>query len=186
MTDDRPVDELYLEWLYTNYIGAVTNPNPERSHWKLTVLLYQKRFTWRLKDDHHRAEDGKALRDQFISACDIQDIEIGWLQEDSTVLEMLIALANRASFASWGEPGDWFWKFLRNLGIAEYNDRIWNSYIQGEVDAIINRLLDRTYGRNGDGGLFPCSNAQTDQAQVPLWSQLQHYLLEGNYLEHGP
>lgn len=186
MSEGRLLDDLYLEWLYKNYVGAATNPNPERGYWKLALKLYKTRFTVRLRDDHNRGEDGKALRDEFIRTEDIQDIEIGWLQEDCTVLEMLIGLACRASFASWGEPGDWFWKFLRNLGLSDYNDRIYNSYIEGEVDAIISRLLDRTYGRNGEGGLFPCDDARYDQAQTPLWAQLQNYLLEGDYLEHGP
>jgi hypothetical protein len=186
MSEGRLLDDLYLEWLYTNYVGAVSNPNPSRSHWKLILRLYKTRFTWKLRDDRNRAEDGKALRDQFIDSQDIQDIEIGWLQEDCTVLEMLIGLACRASFSSWGEPGDWFWKFLRNLGLADFNDRIYNSYIEGEVDAIISRFLDRTYGRNGDGGVFPCDDARSDQTQTPLWAQLQNYLYEGDYLEHGP
>ena len=186
MDDDKPLDELYLEWLYKNYIGAVSNPNPERGFWKLAKQLYCMKFTWVLQDDQNRAEDGKALRDQFINDCDIQDIEIGWLQLDCSVLEMLIGLACRASFSSWGEPGDWLWKFLRNLGLGDYNDRIFNSTIGEEVDAVLSRLLDRTYGRNGDGGLFPCNDARQDQAQFPLWVQLQNYLLEGDYLEHGP
>lgn len=186
MDYDKPLDELYLEWLYSNYVGALTNPNPERGHWKLINQLYRMEFIWKLRDDRNRAEDGKALRDQFITDCDIQDIEIGWLQLECSVLEMLIGLSCRASFLSWGEPGDWLWKFLRNLGIAEYNDRIYNAAIQREVDAILNRFLDRTYGRNGDGGLFPCEDAQNDQAKLPLWVQLQQYLLQGEYLEHGP
>lgn len=186
MSDDRPVNELYLEWLYKNYVGAVTNPNPDRGYWKLTCHLYKTQFTWRLRDDANRGEDGKSLREQFINDQDIQDIEIGWLQEPCSVLEMLIGLACRTSFSVWGEPGDWYWKFLRNLELADYTDRIYNSAIQEGVDVIISRLLDRTYGRNGDGGLFPCNDARNDQAQVPLWAQLQNYLLEGDYLEHGP
>lgn len=186
MDNEGTLDDQYLVWLYTNFIGAVSNPNPVRSHWKLVNQLYRMRFTWVLHDDKNRAEDGKALRDLFIDSCDIQDVEVNWLQIDCSVLEMMIGLAQRASFLSCGEPGDWFWKFLRNLGLSEYNDRIYNSYIKGEVDAIISRLLDRTYGRNGDGGIFPCNDARNDQAQVPLWSQLQTYILENDFLEHGP
>jgi hypothetical protein len=184
--DVRPIDELYFEWLYKNYIGAVSNPNPDRGYWKLALRLHRTKFTWRLRDDHNRAEDGKAIRDLFISDQNIEDVEVNWLQEECSVLEMLIGLSCRASFLSWGEPGDWFWKFLGNLELSNYSDRIYNSTIQEEVDAIISRLLDRTYGRNGDGGLFPCNDARNDQAQVPLWAQLQNYILEGDYLEHGP
>lgn len=186
MNDDKPLDELYFEWLYKNYIGSVTNPNPARGYWNLALKLYKTQFTWLLQDDANRAEDGKALREQFIIDEDIQDIEIGWLQLECSVLEMLVGLSCRASFLTWGEPGDWLWKFLGNLGLADYNDRIYNSAIEREVDVILSRLLDRTYGRNGDGGLFPCEHAQNDQARMSLWAQMQPYLLAGNFLEHGP
>jgi hypothetical protein len=186
VTDEGTLDDLYFGWLYKNYVGAVSNPNPARSHWQLALQLYRTKFTWIQRDDANRAEDGKALRQEFISAENVEDVEINWLQIECSVLEMLIGLACRASFSSWGEPGDWLWKFLDNLGLKDYNDRVYNLVIAREVDAIISRLLDRTYGRNGDGGLFPCDDARHDQAQIPLWAQLQNYLLEGDYLEHGP
>jgi hypothetical protein len=55
-----------------------------------------------------------------------------------------------------------------------------------EVDAVIKRLLDRNYEKNGVGGLFPMHDARHDQRQLELWSQLQFYVLEGDFLEHGP
>ena len=85
-----------------------------------------------------------------------------------------------------GVPGDWFWKFLSNLEIQSYNDRIYSSMIVEEVNAVIRRLLDRDYEPNGVGGIFPMHNARQDQRTVELWSQLQFYVLEGDFLEHGP
>ena len=186
MKTEGTLDDLYLEWLYTNFVGAVSNRNPERSFWELTKQLYHKKFTWVIPRDANRSEDGKELRRQFINECDIQDVEVNWLQIECSVLEMLIGLACRASFESFGEPGNWLWKFFENLGIEVYNDHYYNNDVVEEVDAIIQRLLDRTYEQNGVGGVFPCNNARTDQTQIELWTQLQGYLLEGNYLEHGP
>lgn len=182
----KPLDELYLEWLYKNYIGAISNPNPERSCWQLAKQLYETPFTWIVDDDANRAERGKELRQQFIIDYDVDDIEINWLQIDCSVLEMMIALACRASFESWGEPGDWFWKFLGNLGLEGYNDRVYSEAIMQEVDAVLRRWLDREYDENGVGGLFPRTNAREDQRNVKIWYQLQGYLLEGDYINHGP
>ena len=92
MSNEGTLNDLYLEWLYKNFIGAVSNPNPNRSHWKLARQLYKMPFTWRVMEDSRRAEDGKALRHEFINDCAIEDVEINWLQEDCSVLEMLIGL----------------------------------------------------------------------------------------------
>lgn len=185
MSNEGTLNDQYLEWLYKNFVGAVSNPNPSRSHWKLAKQLYKMQFTWLIPDDANRSEDGKALRHQFINDCGVEDIEINWLQEDCSVLEVLIGLACRASFDSMGVPGDWFWKFLSNLEIQSYNDRVYSPVIKEEVDVVIQRFLDRNYEKDGVGGIFPVRNARQDQRHVGLWSQLQEYLLEWDVLEHG-
>lgn len=186
MNGEGTLDDLYIEWLYTNFVGSVENMNPERSFWNLTRRLYSIPFTWSIDDDANRAEAGKELRQQFIIDCNVDDIEIGWLQLDCSVLEMMAGLACGCSFESLGTPGDWFWKFLENLGLSSYNDRIYNSTHEAEVDAVVKRLLDRTYERNGEGGLFPCKHATRDQTQINLWYQAQGYLLEDDRFERGP
>lgn len=180
------LDNMYLEWLYTNFVDAVPKKNAAKSFWELTKQLYETPFSWIIPDDGNRAERGKELRQAFIRECDVQDIEVNWLQIDCSVLEMLAGLACRASFETWGEPGDWFWKFLENLGLNGYNDSVYSEAIMQEVDAVLRRWLDREYEKDGAGGLFPLRNATKDQTQVNIWYQLQGYLLEGNYLEHGP
>ena len=185
MSNEGTLNDLYLEWLYKNFVGAVSNPNPSRSHWELTKQLYKIRFTWNVQNDGNRAEDGKALRHEFINDCNVEDIEINWLQEDCSVLEMLIGLACRASFDSMRAPGDWFWTFLSNLEIQSYNDRVYSPMIMEEVDAVVQRLLNREYEKDGVGGIFPLHNARQDQRNVELWIQLQSYMYEWDSLEHG-
>ena len=77
-------------------------------------------------------------------------------------------------------------KFMENLGIRKFNDHVYNADIRDEVEAIIQRLLDRTYEKDGAGGLFPCNNASRDQTQINLWYQAQGYLLEDDRFERGP
>lgn len=185
-SEGRPLDHLYLEWLYANFIGVVTNRNPNSRYWHFAQQLYTMPFTWIIPMDKNRAEDGKELRHEFIEACGIEDIEINWLQEDCSVLEMLAGLARRAAFETDEEPGDWFWKFIHNLRLPAYNDRQFNPLVAEEVDAVLRRLLDREYDKNGAGGLFPLHHARQDQTQVDIMYQLQAYLLEGNTFANAP
>lgn len=186
MTDkEGTLDDLYFEWLYKK-IGVVQNRNPNKSYWELARYLYRTPFFWVVPNDDNREADGKDLRHEFIDECDIQDLEINWLQLDCSVLEMLIALANRASFASVGEAGDWFYKFLDNLKLRGFTDAKYNREAESQVKRIITRLVDRSYNSRGVGGLFPLRNADTDQRKVEMWGQLSSYLSEGDYLNSGP
>lgn len=185
MTDiERTLDDLYFEWLYKK-IGVLQNRNPNKSYWKLARYLYRTPFFWVVPNDDNREADGKDLRNEFIDECDIQDIEINWLQLDCSVLEMLIALANRAAFASVGETGDWFYKFLDNLKLRTFTDAKYNQDAETQIKRIVARLVDRTYNSRGVGGVFPLQNAEADQRKVEMWCQLSAYLSEGDYLNSG-
>lgn len=186
MNDEGTLDDQYITWLYKNFVGSLEDLNPEHSFWQLTRQLYTTPFTWTIIDDANRAEDGKELRQLFITDCDVQDIEIGWLQLECSVLEMLIGLASRCSFESLGTPGDWLMKFMENLGIRKFNDHVYSLSVRDEVEAIVQRLLDRTYEKDGVGGIFPCNHASQDQTQINLWYQAQGYLLEDDRFERGP
>jgi hypothetical protein len=147
--------------------------------------LYTMLFILELRNDEHRAEDGKNLRYEFIDECDIQDVEVNWLQLECSVLEMLIGLSRRASFESQGEPLEWFWKMLENLGLRNYTDAVWDEMVMEDVDDVMFRLMNRTYEPNGEGGLFPLENAHEDQRHTELWKQLSAYIIEGGYVDHG-
>lgn len=179
MTNEGTLDAVYFEWLYKK-IGVVSERNPNRSYWKLARLLYQMPFYWVVANDDNREADGKDLRVEFIDECDIQDVEVNWLQIDCSVLEMLVALAHRAAFTSTtsGEAGDWFRIFLDNLKLRQYNDARYDEDAEPKIQRIIERLVDRTYSSKGVGGLFPLENAEDDQRKVEMWAQLSAYLAE--------
>lgn len=181
METEGTLDDMYLEWLYKKAIGALQNRNPSRTYWKLAKYLYKTRFEWYIRNDDNRAEDGKGLRDEFIEEMDIRDLEINWLQEDCSMLEMLIALAQRADFESEITAGDWFWIFMENLDLKQYSDRAWDMDAEHHVDEVCERINHRKYQRNGAGGLFPLRHAIQDQRKIELWYQLATYLLEGRY-----
>jgi len=93
-----------------------------------------------------------------------------------SVLEMLIPLARRAEFDTDIPMRDWFWTFLRNLGIDEMNDA--TPAVKARVDPILERLIWRRYRRDGLGGLFPLRRPMEDQREVEIWYQFCAYLTE--------
>jgi hypothetical protein len=176
------LDDQYIEWLYKKAMGALQVKNPSRTYWQLARLLYSIPFDWFVHNDDNRAEDGKSLRYAFVNDEGIEDIEINWYQmEDCSMLEMLVALAERAAFETDGEAGDWFWIFMENLGLKQYNDRSFDEDAVIAVNQACERVIQRKYQRNGAGGLFPLRYAQRDQRREELWYQLSAYVLEGRY-----
>lgn len=184
---DDSLDGAYLEWLYS-HVGIVQNRNPERSYWKLLRQLYTTPFEWFIPNDDNRIEDGKALRISFIRETDfpLNDPHGLFYNIDCSILEMLIALAQQAAFLSEGEPAEWFWRMMHNLGFDGYTDNIFERRISEEVEGITNRLNDRDYSNNGAGGLFPLKYTDMDQRVVELWYQLQAYVSEGLYVNDIP
>lgn len=181
---DGTVDDAYLEWLYSE-IGVIRNRNPARSYWSLAKQLLSTPYIWFVPNDDNRALDGLELRNEFVKETDL-DVDDAWVSLECSVLEMLIALARRASFNSYGTPGDWFWKLLENLELKSYSDKAYNDAVQEWVSEVLERMMMRTYGEDGVGGIFPLRNAQQDQRTVELWYQMSAYLLEGDYLNNGP
>lgn len=177
MAKNGTIDDNYFEWLYGK-IASVRNRNPSRSYWELCKQLYQTEFIWTVPNDDNREGDGKELRFDFMYEAHIDEVEPDWLDLECSVLEMLIALANRAAFESSDEPITWFWILMENIGLRDLTDEMYDDESYLLIESVIDRVLNRTYKRNGDGGLFPLRNAEEDQRKVELWYQMSAYLLE--------
>lgn len=171
------VDDRYFEWLYSRF-GAVSNRNPARSHWELARQLHSREFVWLVANDDNRVEDGKELRMKFVHEEGTDVLDAYWLELGCSTLEMLVALADRASFETSREPGHWFWFFLKNLGIDKYDDAHWNEAAHRHVNRKIDQLIYRTYSPTGRGGLFPLQSAVEDQRRVELIYQMSAYFIE--------
>lgn len=172
-----PLDEMYFVWLYSQ-VGSVKNRNRSTTYWKLLRLLYQKEFTWSRKFDldGNRAQDGKDLRGDFLRETNSLVDEPGWLELECSMLELLIALSNKLAWEGDGEPKDWFWDMIKNLGLDECTDA--HPPDPDIVDHILNKVINRDYAKNGAGGLFPLMKPKQDQRDVELWYQANAYLLE--------
>jgi hypothetical protein len=131
---------------------------------------------WFVPNDDNRAEDGKDLRYEFIreKKLDVEDRD--WLEQGCCMLELFLGLSRRLAFETSAEPVEWFWELMENLDLSKYNDQ---AYIpEKEVDDILDRVIWRTYRRNGHGGLFPLQRTKNNQREVELWYQLSEYVLE--------
>lgn len=177
MTQAASTDEAYFEWLYS-FVGPIQNRNPDRSFWQLAEQLHNTEFRWTIANDDNRAEDGRELRERFIDERNIRRVSLGWLRQNCSVLEMIVALAQRAAFDADGETDEWVGYLLENLGFHRYTDSAYSDRVREDVAEGLERLMSRTYGRDGSGGLFPLRYTNTDQRRIELWYQMSAYLLE--------
>ena len=171
-----PLDEAYFVWLYSQ-VGSVKNRNRSKTYWKLLRLLHGKEFTWsNIEYDGNRAQDGRDLRLDFLRGTGTYVDDPAWKELGCSMLELLIGLSRKLAFEGEGEPSDWFWVLIGNLGLIDCTDvfppdpRI--------VEEILDKVIDRKYADNGAGGLFPLEHPHEDQREVELWYQAQAYLLE--------
>ncbi len=169
------LDEGYLYWL-NSLVEPVRNPNPARTHSLLIEQLFLKEFRWSVPNDDNRAEDGKELRQEFLYE---YDVDQKWMSEPCSVMEMLVALARRVAFEANGEPDEWFWILLNNLGLDRYTDDVYGDMVETEVNDVLDIFIERRYGHNGEGGgLFPLEDTRADQREFEIWYQMSSYLLE--------
>lgn len=169
------LDEEYLAWLY----HQVANPslkNPRKTFWSLFQQLYDIEFVWTVPNDDNRVEDGRQLRCEFLEDADIPGGD-GWAADPGcSFFEMLVALSRRLSEEDVGEPAEWFWHLMGNIELSECNDA--SRYDTERVEAIVLRVIRRTYDYDGRGGLFPLRDPHENQLDVELWYQMQAYILE--------
>ena len=170
------IEEEYFNWL----CGIVCKDkfSPEISFDKLLRFLHGTTFTYVMKKDRNRAEDGKRLRYRFAMSCDTPELE-DYLRGGCTVLEMMIALAIRCEEDFMDDPaiGDrtsyWFWYMVTNLGLGGMMDESFDAY---SAKAAIDIFLNREYKPDGSGGLFRVKGCTQDMRDVEIWIQLCLYL----------
>lgn len=172
------LDELYFTWLY-GHVSSVRLKNASKTHWSLLRQLYSTEFVWTVPNDDNRVEDGQQLRYEFLH----EDYHIenrDWLELGCSFFEMMIGLSRRLSFETEREPRWWFWQLMRNLDLEKYNDTLAELYSE-EIEEVLNRVIWRTYGDDGVGGMFPLQYPDRDQRRVELWYQASAYLAEHDY-----
>lgn len=176
MSKNELIDQ-YFGWMYQLVVD-----NRCKSYRKLFTRLHDTEFTYTIPMDGNRAEDGIDLRYRFGREHSFPDAMIASYLDDRpcSVLEMMIALAIRCEENIMYDPdiGDrtevWFWGMLANLGLASMHDAKFDIY---HVDRTLERLLEREYERNGEGGLFTVNNGR-DMRATEIWYQMNYYFSE--------
>lgn len=174
---DGPLENAYFEWLAVQVVNTRLR-NPRQSSWHLLRQLHATEFRWIIHNDDNRVADGKELRTEFLELHGESAVD-DWDSQGCSFLEMLIALSRRLAFQTEGaSPAEWFWHMLGNVGLhisdLDYESLRMHDY----VDQVLQALNNRTYDKNGRGGLFPLRESDIDQTQVELWYQMNYYLLE--------
>ena len=166
------LDRIYLNWLY-----SLVERDEDSTYVRLLSQMYRTPFIFFVPYDDNRADDGIQLRKQFIRENGF-DIVDEWFDEDCSVLEAIIGLANRMSYQSDETESEAFWHILRNLGIDEsFDDDLLDPYL---LDDILNRFIWRNYDADGFGGLFPLEDPHQDQRDVELIYQMYAYVIEND------
>lgn len=180
MTAGR-VNKEYVEWMHS----LVSNRrfSRARSYKKLFHYLHAIEFTYTIPLDGNRAEDGINLRYIFGDECGYPHAMIAAYLDSQpcSILEMMVALALRyednimADSDMGDRTGQWFWGMISSMGLESMTDAYFD---ESYVDDVVFRFLNRTYKRNGEGGLFTVSKQDVDMRNVEIWYQAAFYFNE--------
>jgi hypothetical protein len=179
MTNDEVKNE-YFEWLYS--IVCSGRFAKQISYRKLLTYMHRTEFTYKIRMDENRADDGISLRRRFIleNGYDgIGQFVTAALDGPCSVLEMMIALSLRCEETIMDDPSygnrtsQWFWSMVVNMGLGSMMD---SRYDAEEAEFVIRRFLDRKYDPDGRGGLFRLRDCNCDLRKVEIWYQLCWYL----------
>jgi hypothetical protein len=172
----EPLENLYFNWLCAKVIN-LRDSLPSSTYNTLFGTMHRTEFVWLILGDGNRAEDGKDLRTEFILQADIPD-DPDWRNLiECSVFEMLIAFVRRTYDMTDIPSREWFWEFLRNLGLDEMHDA--SGVEPQDVAEILDRFIWRTYDKFGrNGGMFPLSHSPVDQRKQELWFQFCEYLID--------
>lgn len=167
-----PLEEAYLRWL-SDQVGSVDG----KSHSRMLEQLFFKEFVWYVPNDDNRAADGKDLRREFLGE-ERSHIDPDFTSVGCCMLELFVGLARRASFEDLEERDShyWVWQLLKNADLYRFDNS--KNFSTDTVDSILDKIIFRTYGPDGRGGLFPLQYPDGDQREIELWYQLGAYLLE--------
>lgn len=177
--NEQTLLKLYYDWL-TELIDFEDKVN---LYEHLLEHLFNTDFVWleTIPLDKNRAVDGLGLRYNYSRLLDEQTrIEFNELMKDKqcSILEMLIAFADRLTGLVSLERYEFFWMFIDNLGLG------WSTEYDFDIDIVNDILHDFMYGtvhgqepkgKENPPVLFPCREVYNN-LNSDLYMQANLYL----------
>lgn len=173
----EPIEETYFNWLYSKVASIDVASTPGITYYKMLRVMYSTEFAWLISGDDNRAAEGVYLRNDFLRESGLGG-DPSWFDFPCSVLEMLVAFAQRASENTDFTLRTWFWIMLENLGIDDLSDN--RLGISRVTEDVLDTFVWRTYDQYGQGGLFPLYESDKDQRDVEVWYQFSEYLIEND------
>ncbi len=170
---------------YRNWIGAKLG---DGDHTILFDIMMDTEFTWdrSIPRDSDRESDGRYLRLAFAEE-EGGEVTDGIMSVPCSFLEFLAALAFAIEDKLMYDPSEpdktseWFWEMMDNSGLSRYDDQYMmegRTLAYQMASATMDKVMNRRYGKNGDGGLFPLKHPAADQRKVEIWYQANAYFIE--------
>jgi hypothetical protein len=170
------INEVYFLWLCDRINVNYGKPGPTFNH--LLGLLHEKEFVWTVPNDDNRLEDAHDLRVHFANENRLMHSEELLMGiPPLSVLEVIVALADRLSFLDGGGPRDWAWRLIENLALDKQKDPL-TPRKEEYISDVLDTLIWRTYEPDGLGGFFPLAYPEENQTKVEIWKQMNAYLAE--------
>ena len=157
--------------------------HPKVDYIPLLDLLHSMKFEVVIEMDENRVGDGAFLREKWLQKEGIYEYLYEFDDENVSVLELLISVAERFEFAIGDNMlGDYtnerFWELLRNLDIEKYSA---GNYKPLNIKEKVRNWMLRKYKKDGTGSIFPVKNCEKDMRTLQIWDQMNVYIIE-NYL----
>lgn len=149
----------YTSWLIKR--GCLENYSGLASVWD------ELDFVWYIPEDEDKAIQALRMRDEYCYETDMPSPR----QAPASFLEVFVSITDTLTAMLYNDRESFTKSILLNLGARSYSDdgRL-PSEIHEEALIIAERVMYRTYSRNGTGGLFRIPG--TDTLEMPLTTQM--------------
>lgn len=124
-------------------------------------------FVWYIPEDEDKAIQALRMRDEYCYETGMSSPR----QAPASFLEVFVSITDTLTAMLYQDRETFTKSILLNVGARSYSDdgRL-PSEIQEEALVIAERVMYRTYGRNGSGGLFRIPGS--DILEAPITSQM--------------
>lgn len=149
----------YTRWLIQR--GCLENYSELASVWDELV------FVWYIPEDEDKAIQALRMRDEYCYETETPSPR----QAPASFLEVFVSITDSLTAMLYQDREVFTKSILLNMGARSYSDdgRLPSEIHEGALE-IAERVMYRTYGRNGSGGLFRIPGANV--LETPLTTQM--------------